>query len=78
MPGAIQRCCMRLIDDWKKKVTKLWSIRLGLVAAGLSGLEVILPLFADSFQRGTFAFLSFVATVAAMLARLVAQPDLHK
>lgn len=68
---------MRLIDDWKKKVTKLWSIRLGLLAALLSGLEVIIPLFADAFQRGTFAIMSFAATVAAMIARLVAQPSIH-
>lgn len=69
---------MQLIEDWKKKVTKLWSIRLGLLAAFLSGLEVILPMFADSLQRGTFAILSFVATVAAMIARLVSQPKLHE
>ena len=69
---------MQLIEDWKKKVTKLWSIRLGLLAAFLSGLEVIIPLFADAFQRGTFAIMSFVATVAAMIARLVSQPKLHE
>ena len=68
---------MRLIDDWKRKVTKLWSIRLGLLAAFLSGLEAIVPLFADAFPRGAFAAMSFATTVAAMIARLVAQPSLH-
>lgn len=69
---------MELIADWKKKALKLWSIRLGLVAALLSGVEVILPLFADAVPRGVFAVASFATTVAAMIARLVAQPKLHE
>jgi hypothetical protein len=69
---------MKFIADWKSKAMKLWSIRLGLVAALLSGVEVILPLFADAAPRGAFAVASFVTTVAAMIARLVSQPALHK
>lgn len=68
---------MQLIDDWKKKAPKLWSIRLGLLAGLLSGAEVVLPLFADLAPRGWFAVASFVLTVAALVARLVAQPKLH-
>lgn len=69
---------MELIANWKKKALRMWSIRLGLGAALLSGVEVILPLFADAFPRGLFAVASFATTVAAMVARLVAQPELHK
>lgn len=69
---------MKFIADWKHKAMKLWSIRLGLVAALLSGVEVILPLFVDAIPRGAFAIASFVTTAAAMVARLVSQPALHK
>lgn len=68
---------MQLIDDWKKKAPKLWSIRLGLLAGLLSGAEVVLPLFAEAIPRGWFAVGSFVLTVAAVVARIVAQPKLH-
>lgn len=68
---------MQLIDDWKRKATRLWSIRLGIVAAIFTGAEGILPLFSDSIPRGAFASLSFLTTVGAMVARLVAQPELH-
>lgn len=69
---------MNLIDNWKQKALKLWSIRLGLIAALLSGVEVILPMFADEIPRGVFAIASFITTVAAMVARLVSQPKLHQ
>lgn len=69
---------MKLIDDWKKKAPKMWSIRLGLVAAVFSGLEGIVPLFQDVIPRGVFASISFVVTVGAIVSRLIAQPELHK
>ena len=65
---------MKLKDDWKAVVKRAWSIRLGALAALLSGAEVVVPMFADTIPRNTFALLSFVTVVAAMIARLVAQP----
>lgn len=47
-----------------------------ILAALLSGVEIILPLFSDAFPRGLFAGLSFAATVGAFVARFVAQKGL--
>lgn len=66
---------MKLLPNWKKIVTKAWSIRLLAVAGLLSGCEAALPLFADTLPRGTFAVLSFFAVGGAFVARLVAQKD---
>lgn len=64
---------MKLIEDWKRIVRKAWSFRLMVLAAILSGAEVVLPLFMDSLPRGLFAVLSFVAVGGGLVARIVAQ-----
>jgi hypothetical protein len=64
---------MRLYDNWKEILTKAWSIRFMLMAGILSGIEIVLPLFADQFPRSVFAALSFVFVGAAFVSRLVAQ-----
>jgi hypothetical protein len=66
-----------LVPEWKRIARKAWSIRLAALAAILSGTEVVLPLFADSFPRNIFASLSFISVVGAMIARLVAQPKMR-
>ena len=68
---------MRLIEDWKHVLKHAWSIRLVLLAALLSGLEVILPMFSDVIPRNVFALLSLFVTVAAAVARLVPQPRMR-
>ena len=65
---------MKLDEDWKNIASKAWSFRLAGIAAILSGAEVIVPLFADAIPRNLFAALSFFTVVAAMLARVIAQP----
>jgi len=62
-----------LLHDWKYILRKAWSIRLLIVAGLLSGIEVVLPLFADGLPRGLFAALTFVAVSGAFVARLMAQ-----
>lgn len=66
---------VNLIPDWRRVLSKAWSIRLAAVAALLSGCEVVLPLFGDAIPRNIFAVLSFLAVVGAMIARLVAQKE---
>lgn len=69
---------MRLIDDFGRVFTKLWSVRLAILAGLLSGVEVILPLFQADFPRGWFAIASFVVTMASIVARAIAQPKIHE
>lgn len=68
---------MALNPEWKAIVRKAYSIRW-IAAAGLfSGLEVIVPLFNGYIPRNLFGALSFVCTVAAFIARLLAQRDFN-
>ena len=67
---------MRLIDDWHIVLRKAWSVRLIALAAVLSGVEVLLPVYETSIPTGVFAMLSGVITSAALVARIVAQKDI--
>jgi hypothetical protein len=69
---------MNLIDNWKAVATKAWSMRLVLLSAVLSAIEVALPYFDGAMPRGAFAILALVVSVSAAIARLVAQPRLHE
>lgn len=66
---------MKLYDNWQEIVRKAWSIRFMILAGVLSGVEVVLPLFADRFPNGVFAAMSGACVAAAFVARLVAQKD---
>jgi hypothetical protein len=68
---------MKLYTNWKEIVRKAWSIKFIILAGVLSASEVILPLFFDYFDRGTFALLSFVAVSGAFISRLIAQKDIE-
>jgi len=69
---------MTLIDDAKTVLLKAWSIRLALLGAMFSALEVALPFFQplDIFPPTTMAILALVASSGAALARLIAQPKM--
>lgn len=67
-----------LLPDWPRILQKAWSIRLTLLAGLFSAAEVILPLFIDVLPRHLFVVLAFVAIVGAAVARLVAQPEMHR
>jgi hypothetical protein len=71
---------MELTYNWRDILTKAWSMRFIILAALLSGFEVALPILREAIEPlglvppGAFAALSFVATAAAGIARIVAQP----
>lgn len=65
---------MQLLPEWKIVLRRAWCVRLTLLAAVLSGAEVVLPYFTTYFERGTFAAMSGVVTLFAVLTRLLAQP----
>lgn len=64
---------MKLIDDWRRVLRRAWSARLMLLAALLSGVEIILPFYSDAVPPRTFAALSFLAVAGAFIARFIAQ-----
>lgn len=69
---------MRLVDEWQWLWKRAWSVRLIVLAAILSGLEVMLSVL-SAYQvnlpiaPGVFAAVSGIVTVAALIARFVAQ-----
>jgi hypothetical protein len=69
---------MNLIDNWKAVATKAWSMRLALLSAVLSAAEVALPYLDGAMPRGMFAVLALVVSISAAVARLIAQPEMHK
>lgn len=69
---------MKLVARWREVLRYAWSIRLMIIAAILSGIEVALPLLDGSLPipPGVFAALSGLTVAAAFVARLVAQKGL--
>lgn len=65
-----------LKSNWKQVVRKAWSIRFILLAGLFSGLEVVVPLFVDTFPRNVFAVLSGISTAGALIARVMMQRNL--
>lgn len=68
----------KVVWNWRSILVHAWSIRLNFLAAILTGVEVILPLYSDSVPRGTFAALSFVVVILAMWARIVVQKNVNQ
>ncbi len=64
-----------VISNWKAVLKHAWSIRLMILAALFSGLEVGLPLIDGLYDipPGIFAALSTFATAAAFAARFFVQ-----
>ena len=73
---ATRKIC--LLDDWRKIARRAWSVRLSIVAAIFTAAEVVVPLFGDVSPRGVFVLLAFSASIGAAIARLVAQPEMHR
>lgn len=68
---------MHLIPDWRRVLARAWSVRLMILAAILSGIEVVLPFVEPYGPRGIFAAASGIVTGAAFMARLIAQRNME-
>ena len=69
---------MNLLHNWRAVLRSAWSVRLMVIAAVLSGLEVALP-FLDGVidvRPGVLALASGLVTAAALIARILAQSNL--
>ncbi len=67
---------MTPIANWRRVLKHAWSVRLMILAALLSGGEAALPLLDLPIPAGLFAILTLLVTVAACVARFVAQRSL--
>jgi hypothetical protein len=66
-----------LIDDAKVIFKRAWSVRLALLSAVFSVLEVGLPFFTDLLPPGALASLAMLSAVGSAIMRIVYQPAMH-
>lgn len=76
--NLLRRKKLSLVPHWRVVLNRAWSVRLALISAALSGAEVALPYIAPAERSGSFALLAGFVSIAAAVARLVAQPKLWK
>lgn len=71
---------LRLTEDWKRIVKKAWSVRLMVLAAILSGVEVCLSFLGgiSGVAQGAFAAIAGLVSMAALAARLIAQQSMQE
>lgn len=65
---------IRLLPDARRLLARAWSVRLALLSAVLSAAEVVTSYVAPAQPSGKFAAFAGVLSLAAAVARLVAQP----
>ena len=66
---------MSLIDDWRKELNRLWSVRLIVLSVVLLNAPDAIPLLQDYISPTWFKMLSTLAGLGAFLARFVKQND---
>ncbi|WP_100961081.1 hypothetical protein [Bosea sp. FBZP-16] len=66
---------MKLASNWRAVLRHAWSLRLTVLASMLGAVEFVLPIFMDDppIERGVFAALAALVSLAAAIARVVAQ-----
>ncbi len=64
---------MRLIDDWKTELHRLWTVRVSLFMFVLTGALVALPAFADHLNPHFFLALCCASYGLIGFLRLVKQ-----
>ena len=66
---------MKIVRNWREVLRHAWSLRLIAVAGILSGLELVLPYLGVTLSINPFylTLATFLVTMAAVIARLVAQ-----
>lgn len=64
---------MNFIDDWEKQFPKLWSVRLSILAALASAVEVGMNLYASNTPP-LLVIAAGMTSLGAAIARIIAQP----
>jgi hypothetical protein len=66
---------MKLASNWRAVLRHAWSLRLALLSAVLGAAEVAVQVFMDDppVERGVFAAVAAFVSLAAAVARVVAQ-----
>lgn len=65
---------MRLIENWRDEVKRLWSLRLALVLFAINGLYIALPAWFGILPPWVISLLAMGFALAIGVARLIKQP----
>lgn len=66
-----------LIEDWKTVLNKAWSVKFNVAATVFGAAEVVVALVQPaSIPNGVFAGIAAVISIAANVARIMAQKEL--
>lgn len=65
---------MKLIDDWRREVMRLWTIRWSIAVAILTGLGLVWFAFEGVVPLWAFAAIGIAAPVLNVVIRLLKQP----
>lgn len=79
--AAFARLSVRPVADWRRVLFYAWSIRLMVLAAILTAFDNVLPLvipYVPPAVQIVLAVLNGFVTLAAIVARLLAQKSLEK
>lgn len=69
---------MKLVNDWRRIARRAWSVRLAVLSAVLSAAEMAIQFVPNTLiESGRFAAVAFAVSVAAAIARIVAQPSMR-
>jgi len=69
---------MKIIPEWRAILRRAWSVRLIVLAVLFSAAEVAVPLILPGMVPPlVFAGLSALASVGALVSRLILQKDLR-
>ncbi|MFJ5538555.1 DUF7940 domain-containing protein [Vreelandella titanicae] len=68
---------MKLILEWRS-APKMWSVRLGVVAALLYGLQPVLPHWEGVIPEWAYASLASLVAIAGVVARLIPQQPIEQ
>lgn len=68
---------MKLVPEWRHIIKRAWSIRLMLIAALLDGFNACWFAFGDTVPHGYFLAVGMLASMAAVVARVVHQPRMR-
>lgn len=67
---------MNLIQNWRRKFHRLWSVRLALIAAVLSAIEVAINWWLSG-KPPLIVIGAGLFSLCAALARVISQPRLN-
>lgn len=67
---------MRLIPNWRRVLTRAWSVRFGLIAGLCEGVNVVLQITVERLPEVSLALRAAagLAACAALVSRFIAQP----